>query len=221
MLDLDDRSAWERLKHAYGSASDIPVLLRAVEPLPPYVGGMGDPYSDLWSALCHQGDIYSASYAAVPHLVRIAAGGSRNHEALVLAHLAAYVELERDGIVDPEVPPDVAHAYHAALALLPHVALTLLQRSESNEDARMGLFILAVCAGHRDEGLAIEELSDDIVDALLDGSVEEFVYARKHGEVPGAATSLTLLEENWMRMVSRKPDGSRLVEYFRAQRRHK
>src|SRR2546426_5104183 len=28
--------------------------------------------SSLWSALCHQGDVYTASYAALPELVKIA-----------------------------------------------------------------------------------------------------------------------------------------------------
>jgi hypothetical protein len=32
--------------------------------------------------------------------------------------------------------------------------------------------------------------------------------------------NVTYLEENWMRVISRKPDGSRSVEYLRSQRRH-
>jgi hypothetical protein len=28
-----------------------------------------DPWEAIWSALAHQGDVYSASFAAVPHVV--------------------------------------------------------------------------------------------------------------------------------------------------------
>ena len=220
MLDLDDRAAWERLCHAYGSAGDIPALLRAVESLPAYVGGDGDPYYDLWSALCHQGTIYTASYAAVPHLVRIADGAPPGYAALSLVHLAAYIEFERDGVEDPEVPPHVAEAYRAAVRELPRVTLPLLLGATDDRDARMALFVLAACAGRRDMALAIDDLSADIVEGILDGSVDEFTYSRKHGELPTPAMNITFLEENWMRIISRKPDGSRSVEYLRSQRRH-
>ncbi len=220
MLDLDDRAAWERLNHAYGSAGDIPALLRAVEALPPYVGGDGDPYYDLWSALCHQGTIYTASYAAVPHLVRIADEAEPSLGVMSLIQLAAHIEFERDGIEDPEVPPQVAEAYKAAVRELPSVTLPLLLRATNDEDARIALFVLAASAGRRDLALAIEDLTADIVEGILDGSVEEFTYDRKHGESPTAAMNITYLEENWMRIISRKPDGSRSVEYMRSQRRH-
>ena len=220
MLDLDDRAAWERLGQAYGSAGDIPELLRAVEALPPYVGGDGDPYYDLWSALCHQGTIYTASYAAVPHLVRIAAGALPSRAVMSLIHLAAYIEFERDGIEDPEVPPQVAEAYTAAVRELPRITLPLLLGATSDEDARIALFVLAACAGRRDLALAIEDLSGDIVEGILDGSVEEFAYGRKHGELPTPEMDITFLEDNWMRVISRNPDGSRSVEYKRSQRRH-
>ena len=65
-------TAWASLAHAYGSAEDIPALLRNAET--DTRGGHipGSPWFSLWSALCHQGDSYAASYAAVPHLIRLA-----------------------------------------------------------------------------------------------------------------------------------------------------
>ncbi|MET9540555.1 hypothetical protein ABZY16_24080 [Streptomyces sp. NPDC006553] len=58
---------WSQLSHAYGSAQDIPALLAhiASEPTP-------ELWSDLWSALCHQGSVYSASFAALPWLADMA-----------------------------------------------------------------------------------------------------------------------------------------------------
>ncbi|MGC5005205.1 hypothetical protein [Streptomyces sp. NBC_00353] len=52
---------WSRLNHAYGTAQDIPSLLDAMSPDPQDAG-----WDALWSRLCHQGTVYSASYAALP-----------------------------------------------------------------------------------------------------------------------------------------------------------
>jgi len=71
MLDLDD-PRWSDLTHAYGKASDIPDLLRQLDKLP-LATGDAEPWFSLWSALAHQGDVYPASFAAVPHVVAMLA----------------------------------------------------------------------------------------------------------------------------------------------------
>ncbi len=55
---------WAELSHAYGSAEDIPALLEALTP------GRhdDDAWNDLWSRVCHQDSVYSASAAVLPHL---------------------------------------------------------------------------------------------------------------------------------------------------------
>jgi hypothetical protein len=60
---------WAELSHAYGSAEDIPGLFARL-------GGPDDSavWNDLWSALCHQGSVYEASWAAMPVLTDIALG---------------------------------------------------------------------------------------------------------------------------------------------------
>jgi hypothetical protein len=62
---------WSTLKHAYGPAEDIPPLLHRLSLDPTPKNSNDEPWFTLWSALCHQGDVYSASYAAVPQIVRI------------------------------------------------------------------------------------------------------------------------------------------------------
>ncbi|MER7766962.1 hypothetical protein [Kitasatospora sp. NPDC096140] len=73
---------WSRLSHAYGAAGDIPALLDRITAEP-----SRELWSDLWSALCHQGSVYTASFAALPWLAGTAAGGNREQavDALVLA----------------------------------------------------------------------------------------------------------------------------------------
>ncbi|MFF2078432.1 HEAT repeat domain-containing protein [Kitasatospora sp. NPDC058162] len=76
-----DAHPWASLAHAYGSAEDLPGLLRAfVE-----AGEDGDAEEardELYSAILHQGTVYSASVDAVPFLARIAAAGHQVVEIL-------------------------------------------------------------------------------------------------------------------------------------------
>ena len=70
MIALDS-SMWAELRHAYGAATDIPRALRSIAANPRVSSTTEGPWFELWSALCHQGDVYSASFAAVPHVIDI------------------------------------------------------------------------------------------------------------------------------------------------------
>lgn len=76
---------WSQLSHAYGSAEDIPALLDRIASEP-----NAERWSNLWSALCHQGSVYSASFAALPWLADVA--GSDDREQAVSALNLAGVE---------------------------------------------------------------------------------------------------------------------------------
>jgi hypothetical protein len=58
---------WTTLKHAYGSAADVAALLDQLSPDPE-----ASVWEELWSRLCHQGTVYSASFAALPVLGDVA-----------------------------------------------------------------------------------------------------------------------------------------------------
>ena len=64
MISLDSQK-WSQLQDAYGSAERVPDLLKRLYTDP----NDDDALNEAWSTLCHQGTIYSASIAAVPHLV--------------------------------------------------------------------------------------------------------------------------------------------------------
>jgi len=64
-----DAGGWDQLRHAYGSATDIPRLLAAAAGPP---SGRDRAWALLWDRLCHHGSVYSASAAAVPELTRLA-----------------------------------------------------------------------------------------------------------------------------------------------------
>ena len=71
MIDLESPD-WGELRDAFGPATQIPRLLRGLRLNPrPTRCPADEPWCSLWSALYHNRSIYSASYAAVPHIVSI------------------------------------------------------------------------------------------------------------------------------------------------------
>ncbi len=60
---------WSSLQDAYGEASDVPALLARATEHP----DDRRAWDDLWACLCHQGTVYSASYAALAALTDMAA----------------------------------------------------------------------------------------------------------------------------------------------------
>ena len=117
MLSLDDPQ-WSTLSHAYGNATDIPGLLHTLASSSgPSSGYEAEPWFTLWSSLCHQGEAYDASYAAVPHIVSIAAMAPGPID-FGFFQLPATIEIARQNGRAPEIPADLKSAYVSALANL-------------------------------------------------------------------------------------------------------
>jgi hypothetical protein len=112
MLPLSS-DRWGQLHQASGTAKDIPGLL-AHAPVERRPSHRPDTvWFELWSALCRQGAAFSASYAAVPHLVRIARlpAFRFRYDPLLLIASIELARLERRGPVIPEdLEVDYAHA---------------------------------------------------------------------------------------------------------------
>jgi len=113
MLALSD-ARWSSFTHAYGPAEDIPALLSRARDDTGQANTPGTAWFDLWSALCHQGDTYTASYAAVPHLVQLAPDQLKRqrYDALFLTACVELARLEGRG---PSIPPALAGAYREAI----------------------------------------------------------------------------------------------------------
>jgi hypothetical protein len=69
MLDRIDSIDWESLRHAYGSAEDVPELLRAVASADEETrkNAIYELFGNIW----HQGTVYPATGAAVPFLYEL------------------------------------------------------------------------------------------------------------------------------------------------------
>jgi hypothetical protein len=71
MLEQLDVIDWATLDHAYGSAEDVPTLIRDLRSLD--LDTRDHALSELFSTIWHQGTVYSASAPAVPFLIALAA----------------------------------------------------------------------------------------------------------------------------------------------------
>ncbi len=121
MLDKhSDR--WAELNHAHGTAIDTPEQLYELLESENYGN---DPNDVLFGCLCHQGSIYTATYAAVPHVVRALPTQSTDGKIWLFAFLGR-VAIARDAA---PVPDDLQPAYLRALEDAKSAVLVLAQQT--------------------------------------------------------------------------------------------
>jgi len=184
MLALSD-PRWNTLNDAYGRASAIPGLLAQLAQQPAD-DGAAEPWYSLWSALAHQGDVYSASFAAVPHVVEALAAAPETASE-VYFHFPAWVEIcrHRNGVPVPGdletadletadlETADLETAYRAALARLPGL---VAQAGSKPWDAGFTACALAAVAAAKGQHLLAEALleltSSDTASEFLEWAAE-------------------------------------------------
>jgi hypothetical protein len=156
MLDLSCTS-WKDLRTAYGSASDVPDLLRQLHTAPPpQQKCQSEPWFSLWSALCHQGDVYTATYAAIPPIIAIAK--TRYAVLLDCLNFVGYAEACRHHKRAPGLPPELKADYDAALLDAAELFIDALKRKWNEEETKVLLGGLASVRGHPRLGEAIIDL---------------------------------------------------------------
>jgi hypothetical protein len=127
---------WETLKGAYREQYDPRIAVAEV--------ARGGDWSSLWEELHHQGDVDTASYAAVPMIADLAErgfGADWNSYALPVA-----IELARQGSVNPPIPDWAADAYRSGLERLFAVGLAVLP---SASEELLIASIISLFAAHK------------------------------------------------------------------------
>jgi hypothetical protein len=137
MLSLTDQR-WRTLKGGYRTTYDASVALRRLEE------GC-DAWDELWQELHHQGDVGEASYAAVPHLVRISQAAPRRDWNLYA--LVGLIEIERHRKSNPPIPDWLSSDYLAAWRDLEKLALRDLADTSERELIRTALAVVAIARG--------------------------------------------------------------------------
>ena len=164
MLYLDS-PRWSELRHAYGDASNIPDLLRSLSSLPAASGG-SEPWFTLWSALAHQGDVYSASFAAVPHVVHALSTDPARADSTYF-QFPAWVEVCRRKTETP-VPEDLRADYEAAISTLPNLIAAAASGKWDEEKLTTVMMALAAAKGFHTIAEAAQELTTETAEQFLD-----------------------------------------------------
>ena len=169
MLELGS-PRWRGLSDAYGSATKIPELLRQLSALPGDDGSC-EPWCILWSALAHQGEVYSASFAAVPHVIA-AIASSPGRASDVYFHFPAWVEICRHKN-NVDVPEELASDYFDSLSRIPALVANIEEKQWSTAFTACVLSATAAAKGQHALAEALLELaSSDTVGEFLEWSYE-------------------------------------------------
>lgn len=155
MLSLQS-GRWSELQHAYGSAADIPARLEQLRGLPKSTG-KAEPWFTLWSALAHQGDVYSASFAAVPHVIAALATAPAEADESFF-QFPAWVEICR-AKGEVEIPEDLKSPYFESLARLPDLVAQASAHEWEASFLACALSAIAAAKGHHAIAEASLELS--------------------------------------------------------------
>jgi hypothetical protein len=135
-VELDD-PRWPSLHGGYRIPYDPRAALAALE-------SSDDPaeaWQQLWEELHHQGKVGEASYAAVPHLVRI--HKKRDQPEWQTYGLVGTIEMARRDDRNPPVPAWLSAAYFDAIKELAQFGLTDLKRTDQEETITCILAVLA------------------------------------------------------------------------------
>lgn len=158
MLPLDD-PRWNELMGGYKVPYDPSTALRQLE--------QGeDVWDELWQELHHQGDVGEASYATVPHLVRIAK--SLTHRDWNFYGLVSTIEIERHRNSNPALPNWLKPSYIEAMQQVLDLALSDLQQAKDKVTVRSILAAIALVKGDVKLGALIGHSDDSEIDEVLE-----------------------------------------------------
>jgi DNA-binding phage protein len=120
----------------------------------------------LWSALAHQGDVYSASFAAVPYIINALASSPQTADSAYF-QFPAWIEIcrQKNKI---SVPENLAASYFESLSRIPSLIAAASAREWDNTFLQCALSALAAAKGQTSIAEAVQELSPEIADKFLE-----------------------------------------------------
>lgn len=161
MLPLDDKR-WRSLEGGYRMPYDASSPLRALE----RAEDLEPIWKELWDELHHQGDVGVASYAAVPHIVRIAA--ERNVANWNVYAIASTIESARREEHNPAIPDWLEPSYSKAWDDLLSQGLTHLRSVTDELTVRSILGAVAIAKGLPKLGRILSEFDESEIEELYD-----------------------------------------------------
>lgn len=121
-------------------------------------------WKELWNELHHQGDVDTASYAALPHIVRIAR--SRSFSDWNVYAIASTIEASRGFEGNPEIPEWLRESYESAWQDLLLTGLEQLRIETDELTIRAILAMVALAKGLSRLGRLLSDFDSSEIDAL-------------------------------------------------------
>jgi hypothetical protein len=123
MLDLRS-PRWAELQHAFGSSGSIPDRLAIFIARPTdESGSLVDPSDLLYGSLCHQSlAVYTATYAALPHILDRAESLAPRRRLALLIFAGAVEAARKLSSASPPIPDDVEPSYSNGLRIAADLA---------------------------------------------------------------------------------------------------
>jgi hypothetical protein len=154
MLEFDD-PRWEEMTGGYKVPFDPRPLLQRLES----EKDIGPVWSELWQELYHQGDVGEASFAAIPHIVRIyCERGVLDYNAYAMI---AIIELARNRDQNPDVPQWLKDDCFDAIHALAEKGGLELPDAQDTDTCCAILGILALDKGLRTHARLLANYSED------------------------------------------------------------
>jgi hypothetical protein len=129
-----------------------------------------EPWFTLWSALAHQGDVYSASFAAVRHVIHALASAPAKADHSYF-QFPAWVEICR-AKNQVAIPEDLQAAYFGSLAQLPALVAAAANRSWDAGLLVCTLAAVAAAKGQPAVAEAVLELTPEVAKEFMEWFIE-------------------------------------------------
>ena len=162
MLAMDDER-WVGLKGGYRMPIDTRILIKNLE------SGVDDAaaWDALWEELHHQGDVGEASYATVPHLVRIyRESGTIDWRTYAIV---STIELARTESGNPEIPAWMRVDYFQALDELAELGTEQILKASDQTTSTSILGLIAIVKNLRVFGKLLSHYSEEEILEIKQG----------------------------------------------------
>jgi hypothetical protein len=158
MLSLES-PRWGELEQGYGTAEDVPRLLDALATISD-PSARAEVWFALWRMLCRPDAVFTAAYAAAPHLLDVAADFELVERTEAI-HFVSRIELMRRTPGAPPIPADLVADYAEAVEGLPALVAGALGEPWTPELAQILAAALLIGKRQGELGAAVLELGNE------------------------------------------------------------
>lgn len=175
MIDLNS-NIWSNLQHAYGTAVDIPDMLLRLDKED------SSTLDELFGSICHQGSVYTASFAAVPHLVQsaqiIKSAEFRAQVLILVGSICSSNDFRGRG---EKLSAEIQYEYETSLPKALELSVVTLREDINPYTAIYLLGATASLKGYREMGRLLVGFADEEFICICSKCSSD-LYVWPHGE---------------------------------------